>query len=443
LTYDPDGNLTFDLPGYLSDLLHYVWDAESRLACVYTGDLEHPQNGDWKLEFKYDYMGRRVEEKYSAYSGNSWQVSNDKWLRFVYDGWNPVLALKGQDNSPQYKFTWGLDLSGTIHGAGGIGGLLSCVSTGGEDVGTYWYFYDANGNVRQVLDGTDVSKLVAHYWYDPYGKVIDAQWDTGGPDRAFAWTNPFRFSTRWFDDETGLGCWPERYYSPRLGRWISRDPIGELGGLNTYGFVRNEPSSRVDFIGLLDNSTCTQCINGCMAFNGYPDEPYWRNVCRGMECGGVCGPPGPPLPPIPPGPPAPPALPSAPVRNACPGVSSPPKASQCLKCNGSPPGAICNSHAATATYFGFNMRCVCNCMPNNNKNNKLRSCLACMKEAGVGHWQAHMDCYAAVGASKIETGNEICWYCERCAVGFPANTICNCANSAGPPDDPWDIPLGG
>ncbi len=40
------------------------------------------------------------------------------------------------------------------------------------------------------------------------------------------------------------------YYSPRLGRWISRDPIEEKGGLNLYGFVGNGPSNAVDFVGL-------------------------------------------------------------------------------------------------------------------------------------------------------------------------------------------------
>jgi hypothetical protein len=54
---DPDGNPTRD------DTFKYARDAENRLACAHTGELQHPQNGDWRLEFKYDYMGRRVEKR--------------------------------------------------------------------------------------------------------------------------------------------------------------------------------------------------------------------------------------------------------------------------------------------------------------------------------------------------------------------------------------------
>jgi len=62
-------------------------------------------------------------------------------------------------------------------------------------------------------------------------------------------TNPIRFSTKWFDPETGLGYWGYRYYSPRLGRWMSQDPIGEKGGLNLNGFVANSPNNAVDPLG--------------------------------------------------------------------------------------------------------------------------------------------------------------------------------------------------
>jgi RHS repeat-associated protein len=194
------------------------------------------------VEFKYDYMGRRVEKKYSLRSGSSWVVQNGFPQRFVYEGWNPVLVLNGENETVR-KYTWGLDLSGTIHGAAGIGGLLACVETQGEHQGTYWYFYDANGNVSEILDATDSENLsiAAHYEYDPYGNVIN-----NISSYAYAATNPIRFSTKWFDPETGLGYWGYRYYSPRLGRWISRDPIGEKGGINLYVLVTNSPTNSVD-----------------------------------------------------------------------------------------------------------------------------------------------------------------------------------------------------
>jgi RHS repeat-associated protein len=62
--------------------------------------------------------------------------------------------------------------------------------------------------------------------------------------------NPFRFSTKYTEMESGLVYYGMRYYSPDLGRWLSRDPIEELGGLNLYGFSINNPVSYFDFLGL-------------------------------------------------------------------------------------------------------------------------------------------------------------------------------------------------
>lgn len=224
-------------------------------------------------------MGRRVEKTYKIYSGG-WRVQSGYPIRFVYDGWNPVLVFKS-DNSVKYKLTWGLDLSQSIHGAGGIGGLLACEEP--QTVGDpkrYWFMYDANGNVGQVLDATDTSNITiaARYEYDPYGNPIPIPQPPGpGPQ---ADLNPIRFSTKWFDDETDLGYWGYRYYSPRLGRWISRDPIGEKGGLNLLNYVRNHPCAYVDKLGLW---------LFCDAFG-----------CHEMPDGPPNPPPSPPRPPPPP-----------------------------------------------------------------------------------------------------------------------------------------------
>ena len=58
-----------------------------------------------------------------------------------------------------------------------------------------------------------------------------------------------RFSTKYFDSETGLYYYGYRFYSPQLMRWLNRDPIGEEGGLNLYGFCGNNPVSRFDVDG--------------------------------------------------------------------------------------------------------------------------------------------------------------------------------------------------
>lgn len=66
------------------------------------------------------------------------------------------------------------------------------------------------------------SRIVAHYEYSPFGRTIIAT----GP---LADSNSFRFSTKYYDSETSLYYYGYRYYSPGLGRWMSRDPLGDIG----------------------------------------------------------------------------------------------------------------------------------------------------------------------------------------------------------------------
>lgn len=134
-------------------------------------------------------------------------------------------------------YVWGLDLSGSIQGAGGIGGLLAASLDGS----TVAYCHDANGNVSQLVspDGD----LLAHYDYSPFGETVVST----GP---LAKANPFRFSTKHWDDLTGLGYWGYRYYHPVMGRWLSRDPIEEDGGKHLYCVVKNNPVNENDSIGL-------------------------------------------------------------------------------------------------------------------------------------------------------------------------------------------------
>ncbi len=88
-------------------------------------------------------------------------------------------------------------------------------------------------------DGT----VSAAYDYDAFGNTLKAAGE-------YARRNPLRFSTKYADAETGLLYYGYRYYDPQTGRWISRDPQGESGGLNLYAFVGNNPATRIDALGL-------------------------------------------------------------------------------------------------------------------------------------------------------------------------------------------------
>ena len=120
---------------------------------------------------------------------------------------------------------WGLDLSGSLRGAGGVGGLISVKEHSGTHAGTYHFAYDANGNVSEVVKRNTLSvapRIAAHYEYDPFGNTIRSS-------GAYAGANPFRFSTKYWDPETTLYYYGFRYYDPTTGRWPNRDPLSELG----------------------------------------------------------------------------------------------------------------------------------------------------------------------------------------------------------------------
>ncbi|QOJ13655.1 MAG: hypothetical protein HRU75_02930 [Planctomycetia bacterium] len=170
--------------------------------------------------------------------------------RYVYGGWSLLMELPvtGSDESltvgdPARMYTWGLDISGQsgnatagsgdssvsgLHGAGGIGGLLAVLDTNNttttSDDRNFTYCYDANGNVGQLVEWASgaggasgmawaAGRMAATYEYDPYGNTVSKS-------GTYSDTNSFRFSTKFFDPETGLYYYGYRYYSPRLGRWI-------------------------------------------------------------------------------------------------------------------------------------------------------------------------------------------------------------------------------
>jgi RHS repeat-associated protein len=118
---------------------------------------------------------------------------------------------------------------------------------------------------------------VTKYEYDPYGNLVYAS--SAGNGNA----NPFRFSSKWFDAETGLYYYGYRYYSPRLGRWLSRDPIGERGGWNLMAFVGNRSVNRHDRLGL-DTATPGRC--GCKWENLALPNPHADNPCA--DCWQTC-----------------------------------------------------------------------------------------------------------------------------------------------------------
>ncbi|MGV3659641.1 MAG: RHS repeat domain-containing protein, partial [Prosthecobacter sp.] len=137
-------------------------------------------------------------------------------------------------------FLWGPDLSGSMTGAGGVGGLLSTTYQGI----TYQVCSDANGNVTCLVpvSGTGAGTLVARFDYDPFGNRVT----NAGPNVELC---PFGFSSKYLDGESGMINYGFRSYSISKGRFISRDLLEESGGLNLQRFTSNDPVNNLDYLG--------------------------------------------------------------------------------------------------------------------------------------------------------------------------------------------------
>ncbi len=214
--------------------------AEDQLVSVTSASLT---NGAIRVLNTYDYRHRRTSKIVQRLNSTippppapptgmqEWETIETR--TFAYDDWNliheTIYAIEGSiSNITEIQYLWGLDLSGTIQGAGGVGGLLA-VSRNGQ---LYFPTFDNNGNVTKYID--ESGNVAAAYEYDDFGRTISLS----GPLSDFF---RHRFSTKYYDSETGLYYYGYRFYSPDWRIWLNRDPIEEDGGNNLYVFCRNSP----------------------------------------------------------------------------------------------------------------------------------------------------------------------------------------------------------
>jgi len=249
--YDADGNVTND--GRWS----FTWDAENRLTQVQSL-ASGPTASKRKVVWEYDYGGRR--DRQTTYDGSSGSYVTTEDLKFVSDGWRHIAELNATNNALVRSYLWGLDVSGSQDGAGGIGGLLMLNSSAN---GAHFYAYDGNGNVAGLVSAGDGTGS-ANYEYDAFGRTLRA---TG----TLAKENPFRFSTKRANDATDLVLYEYRALSSSLGRWLNEDPVGEDGGQNLYVFLRNQPVLAVDSLGLSALDTVIYKLDEARASISGPD----------------------------------------------------------------------------------------------------------------------------------------------------------------------------
>jgi RHS repeat-associated protein len=201
-TYDANGNMTSD------GVRIYAWDAENRLIRIVEGAK--------RTEIEYDgfHHWTRIVERNGA------TTVSDR--RFIWDGNTLVEQRNGTSTTAAQRYL-----------------------PQGVQQGTNKFFYtrDHLGSIREVVNNS--GGVVARYDYDPYGRRTKL---------SGTFDSDFGFTGHYYHAPSGLHFAPFRAYSAELGRWLSRDPIEEGGGINLYRYVSNRPVTAVDPLGLWDGA---------------------------------------------------------------------------------------------------------------------------------------------------------------------------------------------
>jgi RHS repeat-associated protein len=200
--------------------------------------------------YKYDPFGRRIEKEV-----------NGVVSRYVYDGPN-ILAEYDGDGKVKARYIHNLAVDDPL-----------AMEQGGK---TYYYHKDGLGSIVSMSDET--GQTVQGYEYDSFGRILS---------RSGNIQNPFTYTGREYDEETGLYYYRARYYDPHPGRFLTKDPIGFAGGdLNLYRYVQNNPVNRIDPWGLYDDVGVHLIVTYQRALaKGIDPSTAWEIAwaCRGVD----------------------------------------------------------------------------------------------------------------------------------------------------------------
>jgi len=176
---------------------------------------QDPNNWD-KITYKYDPSGRRIKKTVDGYK-----------TTYCHDGGHEIAEYDGNGNL----------LRKYVYGPGVDQPICMIEISGGSQV-SYYYHFDGLGSVVALSDSA--GDTVQTYEYSVYGQVAAS--DPNHP-------NPFLFTGRRFDRETGLYYYRARYYNPYIGRFLQTDPVGYDDGINWYLYCSNNPVNFVDASG--------------------------------------------------------------------------------------------------------------------------------------------------------------------------------------------------
>ncbi len=211
--YDDNGNLTRKTLLATGNFTQYTYDAENRLIKVeeFAAGASTPAATS---TYRYDGLGRRIEK-----------IGNGITRRYVYDGEDILIEYDGS-NVLQARYTHGPGIDEPI-----------AVTKGGS---TFFYHQDGLGSVTDLTDSAGAT--AKSYSYDAYGNILESP---GTVDQ------PYTYTGREFDSESGLSYYRARYYDPSTGRFLQKDPIGFNGGdFTLYAYARGNATNRSDPFGL-------------------------------------------------------------------------------------------------------------------------------------------------------------------------------------------------
>ena len=208
----------------LTASVSYTWDAYYPRISEMTnasGKTTYSYKGQTnrKTEFKYDGRSRRIA---IIETNGTTRIET----RYGWCGDRICQARDGNDQPIAYYFEEG-------------------AFRPQEDIKKEYYAKDHLGSIRDVLNEADHS--IGRYDYDPYGQFIGVPTQKSG----------FAYAGMYYHGPSGLYLTRYRAYDPRDGRWLSRDPVGESGGINLYAYVEGNPVSFIDPLGL-EAELCTR-----------------------------------------------------------------------------------------------------------------------------------------------------------------------------------------